>query len=80
MLTKIKAFCLNSLTVAWSYVLAAVGAVFQVMDNIAEALGDPNLKEQIAAAIGDAKTVGRILLGISLVTLIARLRSLRKSG
>ena len=31
-------------------------------------------------SIGDAKTVGRILLGISIVTIIARLRSIRKGN
>jgi hypothetical protein len=80
MLSKIKALCLNSLTVAWGYFLAFAGAVMQAIDSVADALGDPNLKDQISAAIGDARTVGRILLGISVVTIIARLRSLRKAS
>jgi phage terminase large subunit len=42
--------------------------------------GDPNLKDQISAAVGDVKTVGRILLGISVVTMIARLRTARKAN
>jgi phage terminase large subunit len=42
--------------------------------------GDPNLKDQISAAVGDAKTVGRILLGVSVVTMIARLRTARKAN
>jgi hypothetical protein len=75
-----KAFCLHSLTVAWGYTLALAGVMFQATDTIADALGDPNLRDQISAAVGDAKTVGRILLGISIVTIIARLRSLRKVG
>ncbi len=78
--TKFKALCLHSLTVAWSYLLACVGAMFQGIDAIADALGDPNLKDQITAAIGDTKTVGRILLGVAVVTMIARLRSLRKTA
>jgi hypothetical protein len=44
------------------------------------ALGDPALRDQISAAVGDAKTAGRILLGISVVTIIARLRSLQKAA
>jgi hypothetical protein len=52
----------------------------QGLDTLADALGDPNLKDQISAAIGDAKTVGRILLGVSIVTLIARLRTARKAN
>ena len=79
MWARVKACCLNSLTVAWGYLLAFAGAVMQTIDTVADALGDPNLKDQIAAAIGDTRTVGRILLGVSIVTIIARLRSLRKS-
>ncbi|WP_249122856.1 MULTISPECIES: hypothetical protein [unclassified Bradyrhizobium] len=75
---KAWALAWRSLTVAWSYLLALVGALFQAIDSIGDALGDPGLKDQIAAAIGDARTVGRILLGISIVTLVARLRSIRK--
>ncbi len=74
-----KAACLNSLTIAWSYFLAFAGAVMQALDSIADALGNPDLKQEISDAIGDAKTVGRILLGISIVTILARLRSIRKA-
>ena len=80
MFAKIKAFCLNSLTIAWGYLLAVAGAVFQIIDNIADALGDQSIKDQISAAIGDAKLVGRILLGISVITIIARIRSIRKQS
>lgn len=76
---KVKAFCLNSVTIAWGYILAFAGAVMQVIDSAADALGDPNLKQQISDAIGDAKTVGRLMLGISVITIIARLRSIRKA-
>jgi hypothetical protein len=77
---RIKACCLNSLTIAWSYCLALAGTLMQAMDTIADAFGDPNLRDQISTAIGDAKIVGRILLGISIVTIIARLRSIRKAS
>jgi hypothetical protein len=80
MLSKIKAFCFNSLTIAWSYFLAFAGAVMQCIDVAADALGDPVVKDQITAAVGDAKTVGRILLGISFVTIVARLRSIKKAN
>ena len=79
MWTRIKACCLNSLTIAWGYCLAFAGATMQAIDNIADALGDPALRDQISAAIGDTRTVGRILLGVSIITIIARLRSLRKA-
>jgi hypothetical protein len=77
---KLKALCLHSATIAWSYILMAVGGVLQTIDAAGDALGDPTLKDQIAAAIGDVRTVGRILLGISIVNIIARLRSLKKAA
>lgn len=80
MWSRIKTCCLNSLTVAWGYCLAIAGAVMQGIDTIADALGDPTLRDQISVAIGDAKTVGRVLLGVSVITIIARLRSLRKAS
>jgi len=78
MFAKVRAFCLHSLTVAWGYCLAVFGAAMSFVDSIGDALGDPNFKDQISAAIGDTKTAGRILLGISIVTILVRLRSLRK--
>ncbi len=80
MWTKMKAFSLNSLTIAWSYVLALTGAALQAIDSAADALGDPGIKDQVSAAIGDPKMAGRILLGISVITIIARLRSLRRTS
>ena len=80
MWARVKAFCMNSLTVAWGYLLAIGGAILQAIDGAADTLGDPGIKDQISAAIGDTKTVGRILLTISIVTIIARLRSLRRGA
>jgi hypothetical protein len=80
MISRIKAFCLHSLTIAWGYLLAITGCVMAFIDNIGDALGDPALRDQLSAAIGDAKTTGRILLSISVVTILARLRSLKKAG
>lgn len=80
MLGKLKAACLHSLTVAWGYTLALAGGAMTAIDNIGEALGDPNLRDQINTAIGDARVAGRILLGISIITILARLRSLRKAS
>jgi len=76
---RLKAFCLHSLTIAWSYLLGVTGVMMTLIDNIGEALGDPTLRDQLSAAVGDAKITGRILLGISVITIMARLRSLRKA-
>jgi hypothetical protein len=80
MWATIKRFCFHSLTIAWGYCLAIAGAALQGVDTLADALGDPNLRDQISAAVGDTKTVGRILLGVSIFTLVARLRTARKAN
>lgn len=79
MFRKFKTICLHSLTIAWGYVLAVTGSAMTAIDNIGDALGDPNLRDQINGAIGDTRVAGRILLGISVITILARLRSLRKA-
>jgi len=76
---KLKACAWNSLTVAWSYFVAFVGLVLERFDMVSDAVGDPELKANLSTAIGaDTKTLGYLLLGFSLVTLVARLRSIRK--
>jgi hypothetical protein len=80
MWVKVKACCLHSLTMAWSYCLAVAGAAMQGIDILADALGDPNLRDQVSAAVGDTRTVGRILLGVSIITIIARLRTARRAN
>ena len=77
---KVKTFCLNSLTIAWSYFLAFLGLMLQFVDAAGDVLGDPAIKDQVSAAIGDPTWAGRVLLVISMVTLAARLRSIRKQS
>ena len=69
-----------NLTIAWAYALALMGVLLSIIDNISDALGDPGLRDQISAAFGDTRTVGRIFLLISLVTIVARLRSLKRTS
>ena len=80
MFARVKAFCLHSLTIAWGHLLAIAGGAMSMIDSIGDALGDPGLKDQVSAAIGDARITGRVLLAISIVTILARLRSLKKAG
>ncbi|GLH77479.1 hypothetical protein SSBR45G_23870 [Bradyrhizobium sp. SSBR45G] len=80
MWTRVKAACRHSLTIAWGYALAFIGFLLSILDGLSDALGDPALKDQISAAIGDSRAVGRILLLISLITIAARLRSLKKAS
>ena len=53
MLAKVKAACLHSMTIAWSYCIALAGALASIIDDLADALGDPGVKDQISSAIGD---------------------------
>ena len=77
---KIKAACLRSLTIAWGYIMMAAGALLAIIDTLGDALGDPTLKDQIAAAVGDTKTAARVLAVAGIVTIIARMRSLWKAA
>jgi hypothetical protein len=74
--TKIKAACLGSITMAWSYVVTTAGALFANIESIAAVMGDPNLTAQLQAVVGDAKMLGKWLLTVGIVTAIARLKSL----
>lgn len=74
----LKKACLHSLTIAWSYLLAFVGLLLSTIDNIGDIVGDPNLKQQISSVVTDTKTLSQIFLAISVINIIARMRSLRK--
>lgn len=80
MFAKLKVVCLHSLTIAWGYCLALAGVMLQIIDMIADPLSDPDFRAQIGAALGDTKIAGRILLAISVITIAARLRSLRRGS
>jgi hypothetical protein len=75
---KVKAFCLYSATIAWSYFLAFVGFAMQFVDASADIFNDPSFKDTVHGLVGDSRTFGQILLGISIINIIARLRTLRK--
>lgn len=75
---KVKSFCLHSTTIAWSYVLALVGFAFQFLDMYGDAINDSTVKETIHSWIGDGPIFGRILLVISIINVLARLRTLRR--
>lgn len=78
--SKVWAVCGKSVTVVWSYALAGIGFVMQWMDPIATALGDPDLKSQVTETLqANPKLLGYVLMGISAITLAARLRSVTKA-
>jgi hypothetical protein len=73
------ALCGKSWTLATSYVVQFVGFLFQAIDPVAEILGDPDLKQQIADALqANPATLGKVMSIISFIVIAARLRGLFK--
>jgi multidrug efflux pump subunit AcrA (membrane-fusion protein) len=73
---RLSSACLHSLTIAWSYLLALAAAALALLDQLAAALDDAALRQQVAEAVGEPVTAARLLLVISAVTFLARLRGL----
>ncbi len=78
MLSRLKAWCRHSLTIAWAYVVGLASALLAIVLQGAELLNSPDVKAQIAAVL-DPHTVAWIGLGVAVVTALARLRSLSKA-
>lgn len=77
---KVSALAGHSITVAWGYIMVAVGFVAQWIEPLGNMFGDPDLKAQITDTLqANPKILGYVLMGISAVTIAARLRSIAKS-
>lgn len=73
------AYCGKSMTVAWGYALGGVGSAMALIEPLATAVGDPGLKDQVTTALqSNPKILGYITIGISVITIAARLRSIAK--
>lgn len=77
MLSRIKAWCRHSLTIAWAYLVGLASTLLSIVLLAAELLNAPELKAQIALAL-DPHTVAWVGLAVAVVTALARLRSLGK--
>lgn len=78
---KVWAICGKSMTMLWGYVLGGLGAVLSLMQPIANAVGDPDLKDQVTNLLqSDPKILGYVTIGISVITIIARLRTIGKAS
>lgn len=74
---KVWALCGKSVTMAFAYFIQALSWALQWCDPIASFLGDPDLKQQITDGLqANPKVLGYILMGISFVTIAARIRSI----
>ena len=77
---KVWALTGRSVTVIWGLFLTGLGAVFQWLDPIASAFGDPELKAQVMEALkNNPRYLAYTMIGISTITIIARLRSVGQS-
>jgi hypothetical protein len=77
---KVWAVCGKSVTILWSYILAMIGAAVQLIDPVAAALGDPDLKGQVTNMLqANPKVLGYFAIFVSVVTILARLRSIGKT-
>lgn len=78
---KVSALGWHSATVAWSYFIALLGLGLSWIEPIAAALGDPDIKAQVTDTLQtNPKILAYVLMGISAVTLAARLRSFAKAS
>lgn len=78
---KVWVFTGKSVTMAWAYVIQAIGWALQWIDPLANMVGDPDLRTQITDTLqANPKFLGYILMGISFVTIAARLRGLAKQA
>jgi len=74
---KAWALCGNSLVIAWMYIVQLVGQLFSWIDPIATFLGDPDFRAQMTEMLGaNPKVLGFVLMAISALTIVARLRSI----
>lgn len=78
---KVWALSGKSVTIVWGLFLQAVSWLLQWIDPIANMVGDPDLRTQITETLGaNPKLLGYVLMGISAITIAARLRSFAKAG
>ena len=66
----------GSVTMVWSKFLIIIAAVVANLDGIADMAGQPQVKDYLNQAISNPKTLAWVMLGISLVTMFARARTL----
>jgi hypothetical protein len=78
---KLWALCGKSVTMAWSYLLAAGGTVFALLDTLAGYAGDPALGDQVKTALQNhPEYIGYFTIGVSLLTILSRVRTLGKGA
>ncbi len=71
----------RSSTILWGYVLAGVGTAAQWIEPLGSLLGDPEFKSQLATTLQSRpEALGYVLIAISVVTILARLRTISRGA
>jgi hypothetical protein len=76
---KLLATAKNSATVLWQYIVAGGGVAMLYLGQAAELLNLPEMRTFIQEKL-QPEYVGSALLAIAVITVIARLRTLRSEG
>jgi hypothetical protein len=69
---KLKADAIN----AMALVSTSLGSAMAHIDDVAAALGDPNLNQQLHTVITDVKAWGRWMMVVGIIGTIARFKKL----
>ena len=78
---KVWAYCGKSVTVAWGYLLGGFGSAMAMVDPLATVVGDPDLKDKVTSLLqSNPRVLGYLTIGISVITIAARLRSVAKGA
>ncbi len=76
---KVSAIGGHSATIAWGYILGGIGSCVALIEPLANLLGAPDFKTQVATALADhPEYMGYFTIAVSVVTIAARLRSIGK--
>src|SRR5262245_45168529 len=63
---KVWAYCGNSATVAWSYVVGGIGAALGLLQPLATLVGDPGLQQQVTDSLkSNPQVLGWVMFAIS---------------
>ena len=64
----------DSGTILWNKFIIVLAAVIAQLDNVADFFNMPELKNYINLALSNPKTVAIVMLGISSLTIVVRMR------
>ena len=67
----------NSATMLWSKFVLVLSAIVSQLDNLADLLGQPDMKTYIQTLIGNPKIVAVVMAMIAIISMISRARTLK---